>query len=498
MKRLLSVLILSVAGSAGIAVPAQPAGSPVIVYRDGLQHVIAYVDSRPDLFPPRKLKEPRMLTFEQKEPIWGAWKTFLDYQLALEDIHQRQTGFLRLRGAARERSFLEAHAAFLAQYRFALEWIRRAQNDPAMDVLLNEAVPEVGLSAGAYDSLKSRFLSVTRGAEFAAFEAARKSIGGKQMPELRNAIGADSEYIWKAGKGRGEILTARNAFSVLKKAGVREWMPLQSGVSEWMGDTKVLRRHRSLITQAQIREIAPRLEPGDILFERREWYLSNIGLPGYWPHAALYVGTPEERKKYFVGDDIETWLKKQGATDINDYLRSAYPEAYRGSRIPFAGDPPRILEAMSEGVIFTSLEHSAEADSLAVVRPRLSRTEKAMALARAFHYAGRPYDFNFDFLTDAELVCTELIYKAYEPATGMHGLHFRLLDILGRKATPANEMVRQFDEQFGTSAQQTDFVLFYDGHERARKAVRSTPAEFRSSWRRPKWHVLKPGDRGRD
>ncbi len=36
------------------------------------------------------------------------------------------------------------------------------------------------------------------------------------------------------------------------------------------------------------------MEPGDIIVARQNWYLSNIGLPGFWPHAELYVGTPEE------------------------------------------------------------------------------------------------------------------------------------------------------------------------------------------------------------
>ena len=103
---------------------------------------------------------------------------------------------------------------------------------------------------------------------------------------------------------------------------------------------------------------------------------------------------------------------------------------------------------------------------------------------------GRPYDFNFDFGTDAELVCTELVYKSYEPANGFTGLKFQLTEMLGRKLLPANEMAKQFDAQQGTPEQQCDLVIFLDGQERKRNAVEVSLAEFRSSWLRPKWHVV--------
>ncbi len=106
---------------------------------------------------------------------------------------------------------------------------------------------------------------------------------------------------------------------------------------------------------------------------------------------------------------------------------------------------------------------------------------------RAFRYAGRPYDFDFDFRTDAAIVCTELVYKAYEPAPGVTGLRFVVPVLLGRPVMPANEFARQFDEAFGSSEQQLDLVLFLEGQERARQAVERSVDAFRQSWRRPKW-----------
>src|SRR6185295_16554467 len=100
------------------------------------------------------------------------------------------------------------------------------------------------------------------------------------------------------------------------------------------------------------------------------------------------------------------------------------------------------------------------------------------------------YDFNFDFSTDAQLVCTELIYKCYEPSAGCTGLKFPMVEMLGRKVTPANELIKQFDAQLGTGEPQFEMVLFLDGHERAGKAAEGSLAELRESWKRPKWHVM--------
>src|SRR5262249_54013007 len=144
-----------------------------------------------------------------------------------------------------------------------------------------------------------------------------------------------------------------------------------------------------------------------------------------------------------------------------------------------------------EGVSFTAFEHAFAVDYLAAMRPRLSKLEKAKAIEHAFKYQGRPYDFEFDFLSDSTLVCTELVYKSYQPAADQKGLKIDLVDVAGRRTLPANELVKLFDQQYGKPEQQLDFVAFYDGHEKDGTCGPSTLEEFRKTWQRVKWDVAQ-------
>jgi len=480
---------------AQLAARLQADARAVQVQRDGLRTIIAYLDSRPDLFPASQLKESQLPRREQKEAVWNAWQQFLDYLVGLDSIERYHARHYRLKGDARDDSFLIGYAALLAQYRAALEFIERAERNPEWDKVLNDPVPELGLPGGMYARVKFRFLNVGLATQFTAREVIMKTLPGERQPELRPLIRADAADLWQNAKGQRQLLTVKNALKVVQASAGAAWLPIQAGVSEWMGDTKVYRTGRSLISPAQVEQLKQLLQPGDVLLERREWYVSNVGLPGFWSHAALYLGTAEDRRAYFADADTQGWVKQQGEPtgDLELLLQARYPAAYKLSRTPQEHEHVvRIIEAISEGVSLTTLEHTADCDSLAVLRPRLPKAEKAQALMRAFHYAGRPYDFNFDFATDAELVCTELVYKSYEPANGFTGLKFPLTEMLGRKLLPANEIARQFDAQQGTAPEQFELVMFLDGQERKGKAIESTLAEFRLSWKRPKWHVLTP------
>ena len=471
------------------------AGRAFGIARAGLQRAVDFAGSRPDLFSQEKNGEKDLLTRQDKLAIWNTWSSVLDSLAALDTIRSEWKDFNLFQDKYRRNvSFALTHASFLASYRYALEFIDLSDKNRTLNIILDEAVPELGITVGNFSRFKFRFLNVAAATEFSALQVISKNFATEDVSkELRMTIDEDSKIIWKMGKGKGHIMTLKNALAVVQKAGFATWFPLQKNVSQWMGDTKVHRKGTHLVSGDQINSLRNRLQPGDILFERHEWYLSNMGLPGFWTHAAMYVGTPEERRTYFSDPETIAWVKGQGIADgdLETLLKQRYPEAYATGTTPLEnGHAPCILEAISEGVSFTSLEHSGASDSIGVLRPRLAKQEKASAILRTFHYSGRPYDFNFDFETDSSLVCSELVYKTYEPAPGMKGVRFPISEIMGRKVSTPNGMVRQFDEQYGSGDAQTDFVLFLDGFEKEMRAVESTLEQFRKSWRRPNWHVL--------
>jgi Permuted papain-like amidase enzyme, YaeF/YiiX, C92 family len=499
---LLLIIIMSVPViSNATAPPPDPAfqkhiaadSRSVIILRTNLRKAADFARSRSELFSPAREYNNSLLSREDKMAIWGTWSSVLDSLAGLDVIRREHKKFDLFQDSERKNaSFTIANASFLAGYRHALDFIALADKNPALDTILNEDVPELGIPAGTFNRFKFRFLNVAIAGEFAALQVIGKSCANGSA-ELRSAIEEDGRAIWEMGKGKGHQLTLKNALAVVQKSGFAAWFPLQKGISGWMGDTKVLRKGNHLVSARQIEEMGKRLQPGDIIFERHEWYLSNMGLPGFWTHVALYIGTPEERRTYFKDLEVSEWVKGLGNRegDYEALLRQRYPTAYGRSLIQKEDRRPvRILEAISEGVSFTSLEYTAASDSIAVIRPKLSKKDKAQAIMRAFHYSGRPYDFNFDFQTDSALVCSELIFKAYEPGSGMRGISFPVSEVMGRKVSTPNGMVRQFDEQTGRSIAQAEFVLFLDGYEKGRKAVESSADKFRKSWQRPNWHIL--------
>lgn len=452
------------------------------------------MQDRPDLFFEKDCNADRMTTQAQRNEIRSTWVSFFDHVLALDSIGKQYSDFYRiLENEEKKSAFRMAYAVFLLQYRYCLEFIHMIERDDCLDTILNEPDGQLGIPKGTYGKLKGRFLNLLRGTEFLRLNMVHQYYRPDPESPLSRGIKEDTRYLLMAGMGKGTYHTLKNALDIVGKSSFTAWFPVQKGVSQWMGDTKIFRPKAVLIQPSQIEQILPKLQPGDILLERREWYLSNIGLPGFWTHAALYTGTPEIRTRFFDDPRVKEWLNTLNGNyhTVDDMLMDKYAAAYQQSIRPQSDSHlPTVIEAVSEGVVFTTIQHSLAADSAAILRPRISKTAKARAISRAFRYSGRPYDFNFDFLTDAELVCTELIYKSYEPVEAGEGLRLPMRNMLGRSLLPANDIAGLYVREFPTTRRQLAFVCFLDGNEYLQEAVFATEAEFMKTWERPKWQIL--------
>ncbi|HEY3052381.1 MAG TPA: YiiX/YebB-like N1pC/P60 family cysteine hydrolase, partial [Thermoanaerobaculia bacterium] len=423
-----------------------------VVYRAGMQAIVRHLESRP-------VHGARLPTREERDEARLLWRSFLDYQLALESIRAAHSDFLLRSGAARDSAFRLDHAAWLAQYRAALQFIDAAERHPEHHTMLNESDRTLGLVSGSYADFKFHWLNVARAAEYSAFALLDTTLGGRPLPGAAD----DSAIILKAGAGSGTKQTIVNAGRVVQTA---LWTPIPQGIQAAGGGPEKPPPRAPYISPAQLAKIRQRLAPGDLVFERREWALTNIGLPGFWPHVAMYVGSPDERRRLF-------------GADFESALRAKNPRAYDAT-----WSASTVIEALGEGVITSTFEHSAYADAVAVVRPGVATEKKAAAIARAFQYVGRPYDFEFDFATDDRIVCTELVYKSYEGSVDLP-----VMRLAGRSVTPANDYVRWFDERFDRG-RDLDFVAFLDGHAHSHKATEASVADLRASWKRPRWHSM--------
>lgn len=223
----------------------------------------------------------------------------------------------------------------------------------------------------------------------------------------------------------------------------RPYYAIQSAVAIWLGDTKYVHRAPA-IGDDRIREMTALLEPGDILLERENWFLSNAFLPGFWPHGILYVGTVEDLERLGLTTDPRV------LPHLADY---ASPDAHGNTR--------RVIEAVSEGVLMSPMEEATDADYICAFRPRVSPDAKREAIARAFSHVGKAYDFAFDFATSDELVCTEVLYRSYGDV-----LHFDMRKIMGRYALPAIDIVAKFRRELASPSQELDFVFFLDSDSR--------------------------------
>ncbi len=444
----------------------------------GIEQAYQDIEHQKNLFE----KDFSLLTYIEKEQILQLWSTYLDYFYSLDALKQVHSHFFQINYLKHPqlylRSFLIAYTSFVTTYKSALLLTSIVDEHLFLETFLNEDHEALGIPKDSYFWIQQGITNPEYLLQLNAGQANLwflKAISQLDLEEIKYLDLSTNNFnkVYTL-LGRNPRIFLLNPVKYFEKNTFSTWFPLQKEIAITSSITRATSRE-NFITDKQINIAKKILIPGDILLERRNWYASNIGLPGFWPHSALYTGTLEDMDVYF--NDV-SFLKGEL---FSMYLEQHFAEVYEF----YLQQETSVIESVKEGVILSRFEESGKADYLGVLRPRISKEEKLYALLEAFNNYGKPYDFNFDFVTQNSFVCSELLFYAYLPKEHYKGIHFPLRIISGRLLLTPNDMVQKFDEEYPNS--ELDFVLFLDGSENLQTAHFENLDVFRKTWKRSKW-----------
>jgi len=418
------------------------------------------------------------------ERLRQLWASFVETAFELEVLKAHYRSFYSVNPVSRPlvhaRCFLVAYGAYVAAYRAGMRVTQWVGDDDTLQTVLNEANPRFDLPADTYLEVQRRSMHPD--------VLVRLNAGRAYLKLMKDRVSEERVYprvrgyyadVTDALETRPEVFID-NPLDYLERVAFDLWFPIQKNVTVGISSVHLpFRPH--FVTTEDLQAAAARLEPGDVLLARREWHLTNLGIPGYWTHAALYCGSLAAMDAYFEG------LPELGGASASEYIRAKDPSAHRQlSAADEAGFSMSVVEAVTAGVKVSSLEKAGSSDALGALRPNVSRFAKLGAILDGLSHLGKPYDYNFDLATDNELVCSELIYKAYQR---VDGVELEPTELNGRLLLSPNAICEKFDAEYEIEPRQFDHALFLDGVDEG-NVLDQRPEALRESWRRPKWHIL--------
>jgi len=153
----------------------------------------------------------------------------------------------------------------------------------------------------------------------------------------------------------------------MKQPKVIETIPykIASSIGTWIGDQRL----SGYITSIKYEDIDINdFKVGDIILNRTNWTFTSALIPGYWSHAAIYVGDG------------------------------------------------KVVEALSDGVVCHSVYNClGHCDSYCILRPVIDLSNDENFINAIISHIGKLYDFFFKFSKNGIMSCTEVVYVCYSP-----------------------------------------------------------------------------------
>jgi hypothetical protein len=319
------------------------------------------------------------------------------------------------------RYFLIGYAAVCLLIRIDRMLLFQVGDHSLVQRKLNEPFPEYRIPRKQFTSIFSAFVDQSNVlAIHDAMQFARKN--RRELLALGDnpSVGFIAQQLGglEASLNPSKLSHLKRAWSYVshkwRRRGVVSVEKLFAAVLEGFGRaaSEMCDRENKRVTPDVRQSIEAFLLPGDVIVTRHAKALTNLFFPGFWPHAALYVGTPQQREAANIKVDPE---KEQRWVD-----------------------GICVLEALKDGVRLRPLKESLSVDTFAILRPNLKPENVGRAIERAILHEGKMYNFDFDFFNSDRVVCTELIYRAYD---GLEDLSFPLCERAGRKTFSAEDFL---------------------------------------------------------
>jgi hypothetical protein len=367
-----------------------------------------------------------------------------------------------------EGRLLGLHAEIYRSYLDTRLVLTTAENQELIESL-DAASPALGLQSGSFRSIDSE----TRAGEMLDQMRARRSSldaalarEGSALNEVlaknpplaarhRAAMRAFDDALFQAQlilyRGSG---LAPDAIDGARRGRVGRWLGrvgarlgrdaylVQGFIYTKVARLKSPRAQLLTFSPEKVAELEDLLQPGDVILTFTEGYVGNLFLPGVFKHGIVYVGSPDQRRTAGF-NDAALWTRVHGMEQFQHLKRVAATGETE------AGRPADVVEAVAEGVKFSSLEHllATHVNRMLILRPRISQDELLDVLVAVFAYVGLQYDFDFDFADPSKLSCTEMIYRVLE---GKGSLRFEMTRVRGHWAVTADDIAR--DALSGPSA----------------------------------------------
>ena len=330
-------------------------------------------------------------------------------------------------------------AAFLVAWSGALVLVDAArflryncEDRPIVLKKLNEPEPHFGIPAGTYDKIQASLTSPVhawhlyhaRGYWTANQRYLAELVAGTSVEpliEIAQELFAKHDtdlQQYAAGRMRTRTVQAKTTGRDLVG---RAMYGLQKTVSRLISGKFTHIGHKPQLPSEIADKVRTLLRPGDVFVNRKEHAITNYFLPGFWPHAAFYIGRTDQLEQMGIADHPHGQPRWRRLLDCDG---------------PCSG---RVVEALKDGVRIRSLASPFAADAITVIRPRLPAEVITEAITRALFHDGKPYDFDFDLTRSDRLVCTEVVYRSFE---GLAGVNFSLTDRAGRKTLAAEDLLK--------------------------------------------------------